>query len=121
MSDSDWVVSVVVGGEVSAGLAEPAVVEPQHRSEREQPLRDPDEHTGRGAPAVLFEPELAFEGVDDALNPLADAAQRPVPAWLVGTVRPQHPGAKLADVTLQVAAREAPVGGGGRVDPPRGR
>src|SRR5438876_5944578 len=111
MSDSevmDW--SVVVGGEVSAGLAEPAVVEPQHRGQGEQTLRDADEDTSRCTPTVLFQPELAFEGVDDALDPLADAAQRPVPAWLVGTIRAQHDRAELADVAFEVATCESLVG-----------
>ena len=110
MSDSDWVVSVVIGGEVTTRLAKPAVVEPQHRGEREQALGDPDEHAGWGTPAVLLESELALEGVDDALDPLADAAQRPMPARLVSPVRSQHARAKLADVAFKVAAGEPLVG-----------
>jgi hypothetical protein len=36
---------------------------------------------------VLFQSELAFEGVDDALDALADAAQVARPSWLVAPVR----------------------------------
>src|SRR4051812_6616881 len=68
MSDSDWWCSVVVGGEVPARLAEPAVVKPQHRGEGEQALGDADEHARWRGPAVLLQAELTLEGVDDALD-----------------------------------------------------
>src|SRR4051812_19834069 len=114
MSDSDWWCSVVVGGEVPARLAEPAVVKPQHRGQGEQALGDADEHARRGAPAVLLQAELALEGVDDALDPLADAAKLAVklavPRWLIGTVGSQHAGAKLAGVAFEVVAGEALIG-----------
>src|ERR671922_1582637 len=92
MSDCDWMgmVSVVVGGEVAAGLAKPAVLEPQHRGQGEQALGDADEDTRRGPPTVLLQPELVLERVDHALNPLADPAKRPVPAWLLGPVPAPH-------------------------------
>jgi hypothetical protein len=37
-------------------------------------LRDPDHHSGQGAAAVAFQAKLVFEGVEGALDPLA---QRP--------------------------------------------
>jgi hypothetical protein len=56
---------------------------------------------------VLLEAELAFEGVDDALDPLADAAQRAMPAWLIATVGPHQARAQLGHRGLEGPAGEA--------------
>jgi len=61
---------VVVGGEVAAGLAEL----PVHRAgggEGKDALADACPESVEGVGAVVFERELALEGVDDRLNPLA--------------------------------------------------
>src|SRR5919109_2277298 len=112
MSDSDWMgmVSVVVGGEVAAGLANPAVLDPQHRGQGEQALGDADEDTRRGPPTVLLQPELVLERVDHALNPLADPAKRPVPAWLVRPGPAQHDPAQLPHLPLQGPPPPPPFG-----------
>jgi hypothetical protein len=52
----------------------------------QQPLGHPDIDAGQGAAAVPFQSELVFEGVEGALDPPADAAQRAVPAGLIGPV-----------------------------------
>jgi len=73
MSDS---VSVVIGGEVAAWLADLRVV-PDADCEGEDALADGRPDAVECAAAVAFEVELAFGGVDDRFDPLADAAERP--------------------------------------------
>src|SRR6266511_1102858 len=81
MSDSVCGVSVVVDGEVAAGVADLPVV-PEAGGEREQALGDAGDQAGHGVGAVLFERELAFDRVDDRFDPLADAAEA-AEAWLL--------------------------------------
>ena len=75
MIDSDWVVmgSVVIGDQRALVLGTQLPVEPDGRGQGEQPLADPGVDAGWGAAAVLL--QLALEGVDDALDPLADRPQ----------------------------------------------
>jgi hypothetical protein len=47
------------------------VVVPDCGGERQQALQHPDEHSAGGVPAVQFQVELAFEGVKDRLDGLA--------------------------------------------------
>ena len=62
---------MVVGDQGSSdGLAE-CVVVPDHGGEGEDALRDPGADAGEGSAAVVFEVELAFEGVVDRLDDLA--------------------------------------------------
>src|SRR4249920_1057679 len=99
MSDSKvlgW--SMVIGGEVAAGSAK-LLVEPQHRGQGEQPLGDPDPDPGHGPATVCFQAELAFEGIDDALDTLADCAQVAVPGGFIAAVGPDEDGVQLADLT----------------------
>ena len=56
-------------------------------SRSEQALSDPHEDAEVGAPAVLFEPELALEGVVDGLDALPDPAQLAVAPALVAPIR----------------------------------
>jgi hypothetical protein len=70
MSDSKG--SVVVGGEAAGDGGADAVVVPDRGGEGQEALQyaDPDP---RGVPTVLFEVELALEGVVDRLD---DPAER---------------------------------------------
>ena len=65
-----------------AGLPVP----PDPGGQGQQPLGHPDIDAGQGAAAVPFQSELVFEGIEGALDPLAEAAQRAVPAGLIGPV-----------------------------------
>src|SRR4029450_4554503 len=92
MIASDWAdgVSVVVGDEGAlvgrAGLPVP----PDRRGEGEQALGDPDAPPPQGPAPVACQAELVLEGVEGALDPLAPATQRPMPARLIGTVGAQQ-------------------------------
>ena len=69
MIDSRWL--VVVGGEGAEDGGADAVVVPDRGGEGEDALADAGADAGGGAPAVAFEVELAFEGVEDGLDHLA--------------------------------------------------
>jgi len=102
--------SMVVGDQGSlVGCAE-LPVPPDRCGQGQQPLGDPDMDTGQGAAAVAFQPQLVFEGVEGALDPLTPATQRPVPARLISTVGTQQHRAMGGDQLLEVAAGEAFVG-----------
>jgi hypothetical protein len=78
MTDVDWLVgSVVVSeqGPLDRGAELP--VEPDRSGQGRQPLRDPHPQPLRGMCAMLFQPELVFEGVEDRLDPLADPPSEP--------------------------------------------
>jgi hypothetical protein len=81
MTDSVFTRSVVVGGEVAAGrvdlagLPEQPVV-PDAGGEGEHALADARPDPFGDVAAVILERELALGGVDDRLDPLADAAER---------------------------------------------
>src|SRR5579859_8176040 len=87
--------SVVVGdqGALAGGVGEPVV--PDGGSEGEEALGDPHEDTGAGAAAVVFKTELAFEGVVDGFDALADPAQGAVAMALIAAIRPNQGGAEL--------------------------
>ena len=83
--------SVVVVDEVAAGCVDesglpelPAV--PDAGGEGKDALTDPRPYSLGDVPAVLFERELAFEGVVDRLDPLADAAELAESRLLVSAV-----------------------------------
>src|SRR6266508_6833509 len=110
MIASDWVVGSVVVGDQGALLGGAGLpIPPDRGGQRQQPLGDADVDAGKGAAAVAFQPELVLEGVEGALDPLPDPAQRAVPARLVGAVGAQQPGAVAGDELLEVAAGEALV------------
>src|SRR5262245_3499961 len=84
-------------------------VPPDPGGQGEQPLGDPDVHTGQGAPAMLLQRQLAFEGVEQALDPLANPTQRPLAAGFSLAVRAQQPRAILAHQLLELPTSEALV------------
>src|SRR5262245_41087660 len=103
MSDS---VSVVVGREAAAGLAELPVV-PDADREGEHALADACPDAVEGAAAVAFERELSFGCVDDRFDPLADAAERAVAGLFVAAVGSEQSGRERADDLLELLAGEA--------------
>src|SRR5437773_1641548 len=100
MSDS---VSVVIGGEAAAGVAGLPVV-PDAGGEGEDALADAGPDAGEGAAAVACERELAFGGVDDRFDPLADAAERAVARLFVAAVGAQERVRERADDPLELLA-----------------
>jgi hypothetical protein len=64
---------------------------------------------GKGAAAVPFQPELALEGLEGALDPLPQAPQRPQPAGLISPVGSQQPGAMAGDELVEVTTGNALV------------
>src|SRR5512138_1756822 len=103
MSDS---VSVVIGREAAAGLAGLPVV-PDADCEREHALADACPDAVEGAAAVAFERELSFGGVDDRLDPLADAAERAVAGSLAAAVGAQEGAGQRGRDLLELLAGEA--------------
>src|SRR5437868_6205323 len=69
MNDSKG--SVVVGDQGAADVPAELVVVPDRRGEGEQALGDPGADAGDGAAAVAFQVELAFQGVVDRFDDLA--------------------------------------------------
>src|SRR6266496_4859935 len=105
MSDSVCSASVVVGGEVSSGLAGVPVV-PEGGGEREQSLGDSGLQARHGVSAVLFERELAFDRVDDRLDPLPDAAETAEACWLVFAVGAEEERVEFAHQRFELFAGE---------------
>ena len=58
---------------------------------------------------MLFQSQLVFEGVEGALDPLPDPAQRSMPAWLISTVGAQQRRAIAGDQLLERLPGEALV------------
>lgn len=59
---------------------------------------------------MLLQPKLTFEALEGALDPLAPAAQRPMPQRLVEAVRPQQPAAIAGDQLFELLTGEPLVG-----------
>src|SRR5215218_5848385 len=115
MTDSIWIGSVVVGGEVASGCVELAdfpklPVVPDAGREREDALADARPDTVGCVPAVLFERELALERVVDRLDPLADPAERPEALALALAVGADELRVEAGDDLLELVAGEALVG-----------
>jgi hypothetical protein len=89
---------VVVGDERAVWLHAQLPVEPDAGGQGEQALDDPGVDPGRGATTMLFQAKLAFEGVDDRLDPLAHRPQRPEPGRLVAAVGTHQHRAQARDV-----------------------
>src|SRR5437899_1341024 len=109
MSDSERLLvdSVVVGNQGTLlGSVDPPVP-PDARSECQQPLGHPCHDSTWSAGAMLFEGELAFEGVDDALDPLADRAERALARRLILAVGAEQSRTQLRDSGCQEAVGEA--------------
>src|SRR5215212_4760930 len=77
---------MVVGDQAALVVDAELPVEPDPGGQGEQPLGDPDPQPLRGVGAMAFQPELVFAGVEGALDPLAEATQRPEPVRLVTAV-----------------------------------
>src|SRR5215831_7984154 len=100
--------SVVVGGQRPLGGLAGGPVVPDGGGHGQQPLGDAGVDAGGGAAAVAFQVELAFEGVVDRFDPLADPADGPVAGCLVAAVGPDQVQAELAgDQVLEVLPGEA--------------
>src|SRR5438034_2769507 len=94
--------SVVVGGEVAAGVSGVPVV-PGAGGEREQALGDAGDQTGHGVCAVVFEGELALDGVDDRFDPLAYSAEVADAGWFAFAVGAQEERAEFAHQRLELS------------------
>jgi hypothetical protein len=73
-------------------------------------LSDPGEYSVGGAPTVLFQVKLSFEGLVDRLDPLADTAEVSVAVGLVLAVGAQQLDAVRCGGGGEVPAGEALVG-----------
>src|SRR5215467_7703649 len=109
MTDSErsLVDSMVIGNQGTLLGCADLPVPPDAGPERQQPLCDPRHNPGRGTPAVLFERELPLEGVDDALDPLADLAQGAVAGRLVLAIGTEQSSPQLGHSGLKEAVGEA--------------
>jgi hypothetical protein len=101
-------VSMVVGCEVAAWLAVLPVV-PDADRECEDALADACPDAVECAAAVAFEGELAFGGVDDRFDPLADAAERPGAGLLAFAVGAEELGGEGVGDLFELVACEALV------------
>src|SRR5438094_8522146 len=112
--------SVVIGDQRSLDGFGTGPVVPDGEGQAEQPLGDAGVDARGGPAAVAFEVELAFEGVVDRLDPLADPADGPVAGWLVAAVGPdqaqREPG---GEQVLEVPPGEALVADQGQPRPQR--
>src|SRR5829696_4623682 len=102
---------MVVGDQAALVVDAELPVEPDPGGQGEQPLGDPDPQPLRSVGAMAFQPELVVEGVEGALDPLAEAAQRPEPVRLVTAVGPDQHRAELAELLGEGPAGQALVGG----------
>src|SRR6185437_10183949 len=78
--------SVVISDQRPLGGRACGPVVPDGGGHGEQSLGDAGVDAAGGAAAVAFQVELAFEGVVDRLDPLADPADGPVAGCLVAAV-----------------------------------
>src|SRR5215468_8859751 len=95
--------SVVVRAQRALVRSADEPVVPDAGGECEQALSDPNEDAEVGAAAVLFEPELALEGVVDGLDALPDPGQLAVAWALIAPIRPDEDGRQFADEVLELA------------------
>src|SRR5512147_149540 len=112
MTDSVFTGSVVVVDEVPARCVDESVFPespavPDASGEGEEALADARPDADRDVTAVLFERELAFEGVVDRFDPLADPAELAEAGFLVATVGPQEGGVQVGDGALELSAGES--------------
>src|SRR5215211_4764654 len=102
----DVVDEVAAGGVVESGFPELTAV-PDASGEGKDALTDPRPHSLGDVSAVLFERELAFEGVVDRLDPLADAAELAESRLLVSAVGADERRVEGGDGLLELGAGEA--------------
>jgi hypothetical protein len=98
--------SVVVGQQGSLDRLAGAVVVPDRGGQRQDALHDADPHASRGAAAVPFEVELAFERVIDRLDDLPQRFEelRPCSRRLTLTGRAQQVQTGTSQLALKLAA-----------------
>src|SRR5215472_1240619 len=108
MSDAECSVVVRDQRALVRGADEPVV--PDASIEGEQALSDPHEDAQVGPSAVLFEPELALEGVVDGLDALADPTQLAVAWALIAPIPSEEDGLQFADEVLELSAGVPLVG-----------
>jgi|ERR1039458_3224883 hypothetical protein len=96
-----------------------SVVVPDGGGEGEDALQDPDGYSADGVTAVLFQVELAFEGVVDRLDDLAEGLEVPgaCPLRLALAGGPQEPDPRVGDGGLKAGTEVVlvPGSGSGRV------
>src|SRR5690349_22505043 len=94
-----------VAGEAAAGVAE-LVVEHDAGSEAQQPAADPGAEALKGAGAVLFQAELAFQAPEHAFDPLPDRGEAQLPGGgrLVLAARSADGDPVAGSVECQLAA-----------------
>jgi len=83
-------------------------------------LGDAGDEAGDGVGSVVFERELAFDRVDDGLDPLPGAAEVAEAGWFVFAVGAQEDRSQFARQGFELSAGEAVVGDHGgavEVDP----
>ena len=81
---------------------------PQAGGEGQQSLRDAGHQAGHRVRAVLFERELALEGVKDRFDPLTDGAEAAEAGLFAFAVGAQEDRAKLAPSALRTRRRRSP-------------
>jgi hypothetical protein len=87
--------SMVVGNQGTLLGGADLPVPPDPGPKCQQPLGDPRHNPGRSTAAVIFERELPFKGVDDALDPLADRAQGAVASRLILAIGAEQSGPQV--------------------------
>jgi len=85
------------------------VVERDRGGECQEPERDACCDAGDGAGAVAFERELAFAGLEDRLDPLAQGTERSEAGCFVLAARASDPRAEVGRLAFEVAAGVALV------------
>jgi hypothetical protein len=90
-------------------LAGGAVV-PDGGGEGQEALGDADSDAFDGASAVLFQVQLAFEGVVDRFDELADGLEQRLAGMrrVVAVRRPNQPDPALGEETIEFAGDVAP-------------
>src|SRR5512140_151929 len=112
--------SVVVGDQRSLDGFGGGPVVPDGGGHGEQPLSDASVDACGGAAAVAFEVELAFEGVVDRFDPLADPPDRPMAGRLVAAVGADQAQAEPGgEQVLELPPGEALVADQGQPGPQR--
>src|SRR5205809_2279769 len=110
--------SVVIGDQRSLDGFGTGPVVPDGDGQGQQPLGDAGVDARGGPAAVAFQVELAFEGVVDRLDPLADPADGPMAGCLVAAVGTDHAQPEPAgDQVLELAPGEPLVADQGQSGP----
>src|SRR5215217_8812609 len=104
--------SVIVGEQGPGGRLAGVVVVPDRGGQGEDALQYPHDDTCRGVAAVVFQVELALEGLVDRLDDLPQRAEqvRAGPLGLALAGRAQQPYAQPSQTGLELAAVVVLVG-----------